>query len=152
MSHMITIPAKPTFYVKRSIFVRIVDSIPKGKLSTRESIIDFLKACYSAENIDIPDFAYNKVDEYMSGIEHPWWRLVSKSGLIQEIPHLPYTMQTCKEKLESEGHTIVMAPSGVSYKVLYHRNSLFNLNELRSSMPPRSEADYYGGPSPAFNP
>lgn len=137
------IPAKPHFHVKRDIFVQIVDSIPPGKLTTPEAIIAFLSDLYGEECISIPDFTYTRIDEALAGVEHNWWRLVSPRGLIQEIRHFPYSIDTRKRLLEEEGYTVVPSRSNVSYQVLNYKDSLYDLNELRDTMPSKNAANYY---------
>ena len=137
------IPAKPHFHVKRDVFVQIVDSIPPGKLTTPEAIIAFLSDLYGEECISIPDFVYTRIDESLAGVEHNWWRLVSPRGLIQEIRHFPYSIDTRKRLLEEEGHTVIPTHTNVSFQVLNFKTSLHDLNELRSTMPTKDAANYY---------
>lgn len=136
----ITIPAHPSFKVKYSLYMKIIDSIPEGKLSTLEAIDAFLSDVYNEPNIErpIPD-ACTRFYETLSGQTHVWWRVVSPRGLIQDW-RIPIGMDTRKEKLEAEGHTVVPTSSGVSYKVKNYKNYLFDLNTLRPVMPPKHEA------------
>ena len=50
----ITIPALPQFKVKYSLYMKIIDSIPEGKLSTLEAIEAFLSDVYDEPKIERP--------------------------------------------------------------------------------------------------
>lgn len=136
----ITIPAHPLFKVKYSLYMKIIDSIPEGKLSTLEAIDAFLSDVYDEPNIErpIPD-ACKRFYETLSGQTHAWWRVVSPKGLIQDW-RIPIGIEKRKERLESEGHTIMPTSAGASYKVKNYREHLFDLNILRLIMPSKQEA------------
>ena len=136
----ITIPAHPSFKVKYSLYMKIIDSIPEGKLSTLEAIDAFLSDVYDEPNIErpIPD-ACTRFYETLSGQTHAWWRVVSPKGLIQDW-RIPIGIEKRKERLESEGHTIMPTSAGASYKVKNYREHLFDLNILRLIMPSKQEA------------
>lgn len=136
----ITIPAQPLFKVKYSLYMKIIDSIPEGKISTLEAIDAFLSDVYGEPNIErpIPD-ASTRFYETLSGQTHIWWRVVSPQGLIQNFL-IPIGMEMRKMKLEAEGHTVTLKTPGVSYKVENYKNNLFDLNTLRPVMPPKHKA------------
>lgn len=114
----ITIPAQPSFKVKYSLYMKIIDSIPEGKLSTLEAIDAFLSDVYGEPNIErpIPD-ASTRFYETLSGQTHIWWRGCSPRGLIQDW-RIPIGMDKRKEKLETEGYTLICSYSSAPFFIL----------------------------------
>lgn len=49
------VSAKPSFPVKYSLYMKIIDSIPFGKLSTLSAIDKFLAEVYGVANIKMQD-------------------------------------------------------------------------------------------------
>ena len=53
-SKPVVIPDEKPFPVKYSLYMKIIDSIPEGKLSTLEAIDDFLSDLYNESFIERP--------------------------------------------------------------------------------------------------
>ena len=134
------IPAKPSFAIKYPLYMKIIDSIPFGKLSTISAINAFIADVYGVSSIRVsgPD-APIRFYETLAGITHEWWRIVSDRGLIQDWK-IPIGMDTRKDLLEKEGHTVIVSKSGVSCRVVNYKENMFDLNILRPIMPPIEEA------------
>ena len=134
------IPANPSFTIKYPLYMKIIDSIPFGKLSTLTAINTFISDVYGVSNIRIPDpDPQTRLSETLAGVTHAWWRVVSDMGLIQDW-NIPIGMDARKDLLEKEGHTVILSKTGVSYKVINYKESMFDLNILRPIMPPIEEA------------
>jgi len=134
------IPAKPSFTLKYPLYMKIIDSIPFGKLSTLTAINAFIADVYSVSNVRIPDpDAPTHFHETLAGVTHAWWRIVSDRGLIQDW-NIPIGVDTRKELLEKEGHTVILTKSQISYQVVNYKENMFDLNILRPIMPPIEEA------------
>lgn len=132
-------PAHPAFVVKRSLYVTIIDAIPAGWLTTEDAILDFIGDVYGEQNVSIDSTLTKTMEEYQKGIEHPYWRIVSKRGLVQEW-RFSYSLEQRRELLEKEGHILTMSRSGVSYKVEGYKDKLFDLRKLKDRMPSKKEA------------
>ena len=72
-SKPIVIPGVKPFPVKYSLYMKIIDSIPEGKLSTLEAIDDFLSDLYNESFIErplpilVPDFKIRYAVIFMAG-------------------------------------------------------------------------------------
>lgn len=135
-------PAHPAFVVKRSVYVAIIDAVPAGWLTTEDAILKFIGDVYGEQNVSIDSTITRTMDEYQQGIEHPYWRIVSQRGLVQEW-RFSYSLEQRRELLEREGHTLTLSKSGVSYKVEDYKEKLFDLQKLRNMMPTKAEASYF---------
>lgn len=136
-------PAKPSFPIKYSLYMKIIDSIPFGKLSTFTAINAFIADVYSVENVQLsaPDLP-TRYHEICAGVNHAWQRIVSDTGLIQDL-NLPIGMETRKDLLKKEGHTITLSVRGTSYQVVHYKDHMFDLNLLRPIMPPKEDASEF---------
>ena len=135
-------PEHPPFVVKRSVYVGIIDAIPAGWVTTEDAILEFIGEVYGEKNVSVDSLITRTMDEYQQGIEHPFWRIVSKRGLVQEW-RFSYSLKQRRELLEKEGHTLVLSRSGVSYKLEDYKEKMFDLRRLKDRMP--SKDDAFGG-------
>lgn len=134
------VPAKPTFPVKYSLYMKIIDSIPFGKLSTLDAIDRFLAEVYGVSNVKMQDpQPLVRFHEISAEICHAWWRIVSDKGFILDMS-IPIGVETRKQRLEAEGHVVIRAHAGSSYRVENYKDHMFDLNILRPIMPPAGEA------------
>ena len=138
------IPVAPTFYVHRDVYVKIIDAIPAGYLTTDDAIRQFIAKTYGEKNISIPDNWTRTLAEIQQGIDHPYWRMVSVRGLIQES-RFGYSMDERKRRLEAEGHAITLSKSGVSYQVHGYKERMFDLKKIANIMPAKNDARYFNG-------
>ena len=139
-SKPVVIPDEKPFPVKYSLYMKIIDSIPEGKLSTLEAIDDFLSDLYNESFIERPlADPCTRFHETLSGQLHARWRIVLPRGLIQDW-RLPIGMEERRLRLEAEGHSVTPARSGVSYQVANYLDHMFDLNLLRDEMPLKQDA------------
>lgn len=138
------IPAAPTFSVHRDVYVKIIDAIPAGYLTTDDAIRQFIAETYGEKNISILDNWTRTLAEIQMGIDHPYWRMVSVRGLIQES-RFGYSMDERKRRLEAEGHAITLSKAGVSYQVHGYKERMFDLKKIANIIPAKNEARYFNG-------
>lgn len=122
-NEVIHILAKPATYVSLDEYKSILRCVPKGKLTRYEDIEEYLERKYKAERIEIAYEYWN----YLLDKETPWWRVVSKMGMI--INKNTDERQMHIKLLEEEGFTLAhCGPDGRSIKVENYKEYLFDLN------------------------
>lgn len=119
------------FFAPPLMYDKIMKRVPEGKLLTtgkireflaRENDADFTEPITAGSFISIAAWASFQRDKDPT----PYWRTLKKDGELN--PKYPGGIEAQKEKLESEGHTVIMrGRTNLRYYVLDFEQALYEL-------------------------
>ena len=111
-----------------AMYTQLVTKVPAGSLTCWEHIYDFLGKVYNRQVQGQPDGPLPRIDT--NGDMIPYWRVVSKNGVLGE--YYAGSKDSQREQLLREGIPVVQRGSVVgSYKVENYKEHMFNFGTMR---------------------
>ena len=111
-----------------AMYTQLVSKVPAGSVTCWEHIYDFLGKLYNRQVQGQPDRPLPRVDT--NGDMIPYWRVVSKNGVLGE--YYAGTKERQREQLLHEGVPVVQRGSVQgSYKVEDYKELMFNFGIMK---------------------
>lgn len=124
---IVVLPLENEHEISAAMRVQLVDVVPAGKITCWEDMKDFLIKLYG-KNVIYQDRTLPHFDT--SGRSIPYWRVVSRQGVLSEGRSLSREMQ--REMLIREGVPVVQRGKVEgSYKVKDYKEYMFNFDSLK---------------------
>ncbi len=113
--------------IPAAMYVQLVTKVPEGKLTCWEDLFAFLEKLYNVANVDFPErsLPLSSVDG-----DIPYWRIVSKYGVLED--GRGGSRETQKEFLIKEHIPVVQRGNMLgSYRVKDYKKFMFDYEKLR---------------------